>query len=286
MPKQNQNDEAKVQTFAILRLTAATVKLYLLGTSALVMNRMPAKAKQQLLAPGRSLNKAARESQLKHNPPAEYRDSVYRCRDDGAPTLVHMPKGAFKKAIAQAAIDTPGATKAEIGRLVKIIDPTVHIFGTPYLYMDVVRQAGIAKTPDIRTRAMFPEWAASIEVQFIKDKIREIDIVNLVSNSGTICGIGDGRTEKGTYDFGSYELVSPNDSRWLTIAKQGRKVQLAALQNPEPIDEDTSELFGWFEQEMVRRERERESKPKKPSHEAIAHASEKKANGRGRRAAQ
>jgi len=249
--------EITVQIAAIQRLERAMVRLNVLGISPLVMNRMPAKAKQQLLLPRRMLNKAARESVLKHNPPEEYRDSIYKCRDDAAPTYVHIPNGAFKKAMAQAAVDTPGATKAETGRLVKVLDVTVHLFGKPYLYMDVVRQAGISHTPDIRTRAMFPEWACQLTVQYIRTRIREQDIINLMANAGDITGIGDGRTEKGTFDYGSWELVDSDDKRWREIVKtQGRKVQLAAMEKPEAIDEDTEELLAWYHAEIIRREQE------------------------------
>ena len=221
----------EVQIAAIQRLERATVQICVLGTSPLVMNRMPAKAKQQLLLPRRTLNKAAREQVLKHDPVAEYRDSIYRCREERAPTLIHIPNGAFKKAMAQAAIDTPGATKAETGRLVKVLDETVFLYGKPFLYMDVVRMAGFSKAPDIRTRAMFPKWACRLTVQYIRTRIREQDIANLMGNAGDITGIGDGRTEKGTFDYGSWELVDADDKQWLEIVKtQGRKVQLAAME--------------------------------------------------------
>jgi hypothetical protein len=281
MAKSSKKSEAVEQIIAIQRLERATTTMYLLGTSALIMNRMAAKAKQQLLYPDRKLNKAEREARIKHNPPEEYRDSVYRCRDDKAPTYVHAPNGALKKAMAQAAIDTPGATKAETGRLVKILDDTVHVYGKPFLFMAVVRQAGPAKTPDIRTRAIFPQWCLKVSIQYIRQKIREQDIVNLIANAGDITGIGDGRTEKGTFDFGGWEIVHADDPRWREIAKTGgRSVQLHAMQNPECFDEDTEELLSWYQSEIIRREVDK--KPKAPIETVVA-ASKQKANGGKRR---
>jgi hypothetical protein len=250
------------RTIFIQRLERGTITLYLLGKN-LVMNRKSKKTRETLLLPDRSKNKTARQLVLKHNPPAEFRDSVYLCRDDDAPTLVHFPRGAFGKAMAQAALDTPGATKAEIGRLVKILDETVHIYGTPYLYMADVRQAGPARTPDIRTRAMFPAWACKISVQYIRGKIREQDIVNLMANAGDITSIGDGRTEKGAFlNCGEWELVSADDERWLAIVKNGgRKAQEAALANPVAIDADSEELLSWYDAEIIRREKDRGTTP-------------------------
>ena len=269
------------QIIQIQRLERATVTMYLLSTSALIMNRMAAKAKQQILYPPRTMNKAERGQVMKHDPVAEYRDSVYRCIDEQAPTLVHVPAGAFKKAMAQAAIDTPGATKAETGRLVKILDETVHLYGKPFLHMAVVRTAGISKTPDIRTRAMFKTWACKIKIQYIRQKIREQDIVNLLANAGDVTGVGDGRTEKGTFDFGSWEIVHENDPRWREIVKGGgRKVQAEAMANPECSDLDTEELFSWYEKEVIKREADR-SAPRVPKAAVIAAG---KSNGRKGRA--
>jgi hypothetical protein len=266
------------------KLDRAEMKVHLLGSTALVMNRMPAKARQQLLWPMRKLNKAAREQTQKHNPYLEYRDSIYRCSDPHAPTLVHIPNGAIKKAMANAAIDIPGATKAQIGRLVKVLDPTVHIYGKPFLYMDIVRQAGINKTPDIRTRAMFPTWACSLTIRYIRNLIREQDVYNLLDAAGDIIGIGDGRTEKGTFDNGSWIIVDPDDKQWHAIVKNGgRKAQEAAMAKPEAINSDTEELLAWFDTEVVRREKEKDGKPQQRTERVKIVATKPRKGGDGTR---
>jgi hypothetical protein len=271
------------KTIQIQRLQRATVTLYLLSTTALLMNRMAEKARQILLLPDRSENKAAKEQTEKHDPPFEFRSSVYKVRDEKAPTLLHLPSGAFKKALAQAALDMPGATKAEIGRLVKVLDETVHVYGKPYLHMGTVRQAGIARTPDIRTRAILKQWCCKITVQFIRTKIREQDIVNLADAAGDITGVGDGRTEKGTFDYGSWELVQANDPRWHEVAKNGgRKVQQLALDKPEAADEETEELLSWYHTEIIRRESDRR-RTTVPT-DAVLAAQAPKKNGRGKHA--
>ena len=248
--------EQKTEAVRVERLERAEATLYLLGSDPLIMNRMAAKAKQQLLLPPRAKNRAEREMVLKHEPDLEYRDSVYRCRDSGAPTYVHFPSGSFKKAMANAAVDTPGATKAQSGRLIKVIDETVYIWGKPFLYMAVVRQAGFRAAPDIRTRAIFPKWATKITVQYVRNLIREQDIVNLLDGAGMIIGIGDGRTEKGTFNYGGWQIVAKDDKRWHDIVRTGgRVVQEAAMRNPECFDEDTEELYSWYHAEVIRREK-------------------------------
>jgi hypothetical protein len=226
----------------------------------MVMNRLPKKAREELLWPRPKLNRAERATTLKHDPDAEFRDSIYRCRDDKAPTLVHLPNGAFKKAMANAALRIPGATKAEVGQLVQVIDPTVHLYGKPMLYMAPVREGGMTKTPNIRTRAMFVQWACEVNIQYIRKLVRETDIINLMSWAGRICGVGDGRVEKGTFAYGTWELVGPNDKRWLEIVKSSaRSVQVKAMANPECVDADSEELYTWFKSEFKRREFDRHS---------------------------
>lgn len=270
----------------IQRLERAHITMYLLGTTALVMNRMAAKAKQQLLYPRKPMNKAEKETVIKHNPVEEFRDSIYKCRDENAPTYVHVPNGALKKALASAALDTPGATKAETGRLVKVVDETVHLYGKPFLYMAPVRMAGISKTPDIRTRAIFPRWALKVTFRYMRQKIREQDIVNLTANAGDITGIGDGRTEKGTFDFGSWEIVNADNKEWNDIVQnEGRKVQLAAMQRADCFDEESEELLAWYKSEFLRREADRKDKSDDDPGK-VAKVRTRKKNGDGARLTQ
>jgi hypothetical protein len=251
MAKAKSTDESKP---LITLLRTGTVTAHLLGTSPLLMNRFQEKEKRRLLLPPRAQNRAARATSLKHDPLAEFRGSIYRCRDENAPTLVHLPDNSIKKAMAQAAIDTPGATKAEIGRLVTIQSPTVHLYGVPHLHMTMVRQADIKKTPDVRTRAYFPQWAVKLDIRYIRDLVTMDDILRLLSNAGIITGIGDGRQEKGSFSFGLWEIVAHDDRRWREIVKNGgRAAQVEAMENPVFADEESAELLGWYDSEILKR---------------------------------
>lgn len=278
--------EKRDEVIEILRLQKATFKLYLIGTTALWMNRLSKKAREQLLLPSRRLNQAAREATDKHNPPEEFRDSIYRCRDPKAPTLVHMPNGAFKGALASCALRLPGATKAEIGQLVSVVDPTVFVWGIPYLAMSPVRNSDPKHTPDIRTRAVFPEWACMITVSHVNNLITGQNVANLAGGAGMIVGVGDGRVEKGKFDYGQWEIVSPDDKRWKAIvAKQGRRAQEYAMANPVAYDLDTEELLAFYHTKIKEREREPARPSRKPSMAVIAASRASNGRGRGRRAA-
>lgn len=226
---------------------------YVLGRSPLVLNAMSNKVKRELLSPHKK-NAAEKASNLKHNPPVEFRDSAYKSRDDEAPTRIVFPTTAFKAALIDTAKDMPGAAKSQVGRLTWVETEQTAIYGVPQLWMSVVRMADIARTPDIRTRAILPQWACEITVTYVKPNLTEKAVASLLANAGLMRGIGDGRQEKGKFSFGQFELVSQDDKRWHEIVKTGGRVaQDAAFENPAPYDGETAELLAWWETEANRR---------------------------------
>lgn len=69
-----------------------------------------------------------------------------------------------------------------------------------------------------------------------------------------IQGVGDWRPEKGSGNFGQFELVSEDDPDYLRIiGTGGRQAQIGAMESPAPYDQDTEELLAWFDSEIDRR---------------------------------
>ena len=205
-----------------------------------------------LLPKGRK-TAADRAQSLKHEPLSEYQESVYRALAANSPTRLCFPSGAFKKAIATAALDLPGTKKAEIGRLVSVPTAVFPIWGIPQLLMSVVRSADMAKTPDIRTRAILPEWATIVELSFVRPKLSATSVVNLLAAAGITVGVGDFRQEKGAGSFGSFRIVDPDDADFKRICKAGgRAAQDAALASPEMHDSESEQLFSYFTKEVAR----------------------------------
>jgi hypothetical protein len=153
-----------------------------------------------------------------------------------------------------AALDTPGAKKAQIGRLVYIEGEQLPIYGTPKVFMAITRSADMNKTPDVRTRALLPEWACKLRITFTKPILREQSIMNLLAAAGFQSGVGDWRQEKGSGSYGSFKLVSADDKDFMRIVKtQGRAAQQAAMDKPEAHNAETEEMLAWFEVETKRR---------------------------------
>ncbi len=232
------------------------VSFHVVGRSPLIMNRFSQKAWQELLFPSARRSRASLEQSLKHDPVAEYRGALYRNRDPKTPTLIHIPNGAFHGALAKVALDVPGAAKAKIERLTRVTDVNINLYGVPRIFCAMVRNSDMNHTPDVRTRPIFPEWAADVTVQYVSQVLTERTIAALFGAAGMIVGIGDWRGEKGG-PYGSYRLVQENDAEYKRIVKtQGRAAQQDAYDNPVAFDEDSDELLAWFHAEVTKREKD------------------------------
>lgn len=224
------------------------------GTTPLILNTMSEKVRNQLLLPPPKKNAADKASTLKHDPLTEFRASAYTISDNDAPTYIGFMASAFKAALKSAALDLPGASKSQIGRLTYVEGDLVSIYGVPKLLMSVVRSADMNRTPDIRTRAILSEWACSVSITFVMPLLREQAVVNLLAAAGITQGIGDWRPQKGSGSYGQFALVGIGDADFdRIVATGGRDAQMAAMAEPECYDDETEKLLSWFDVESKRR---------------------------------
>jgi len=236
-------------------LKMVEVALCILGASPFIYNRLSSKAQRELLLPAGTKNRAAKRAELKHDPLKEFRASVYADPGNGETRLV-FPSPGFKAAAMTAALEIPGATKASVGRLLQVVGYQVRMYGIPQLFMCGVRSAGMNRTPDIRTRAILPEWATQIIVRYPASSIDPSSVGNLFAAAGQICGVGDFRQEKGKGSFGLFSLVNADDPDWQRIvATGGATAQDAALKQPQAFNDESAELWAWFEETVTSRGR-------------------------------
>jgi len=241
-------------TIEIPPIHRGEIIIRIIGQTPMFMNRMAAKAKQQLLVGGRKKT-TADKAKIKHDPLAEYRDSMERYPGDG-PTRLAMRVVALKAAMCTAALETAGITKTSAQRLLFMPGDLVPLYGTPQLRMDVVRSADINRTPDVRTRAFLPRWGAEVRVQHILPQLPTSSVLTLAANAGILVGIGDFRQEKGKGAFGSFRVLGEGqqDDEWDDlIENHGATAQAKAIDDPEFADDDTAELMEYFGEEFARR---------------------------------
>jgi hypothetical protein len=238
----------------ILEVKEGQFKVTVRGRSPLILNRMSEKARHELLMPKGRKTAADKASSLKHNPLEEFRASPYTLRGDDEPTLIALTAVTFKAAMGTAALDLPGARKSEIGRLLFVEGDYVPVFGEPQLLMSIVRSADMNRTPDVRTRCILPEWAATLTITYNMVKLREPNVANLLAAAGVTAGVGDWRPEKGKGSYGRFDVVEKDDPKVLHIQKLwGRKQQQQAMKNPKAYDQETEDLLNWFKAESPKR---------------------------------
>lgn len=256
----------------VIAIDQAVVYFHLLGSTPLIFNRMSQKVRNYfLLPPPGRMTSADKAGNVKHNPIEEYRASVYRAKPDGDPgTRLVFPATAFKSALCDVALDLPGMKKTQIGRLCQMVDFDVSIYGIPQLSMAVVRGADMNRTPDIRTRALVPQWACRIGIKYTRPLITQKSIVSLMSAAGVFIGIGDHRQQKGKGSNGLWDIVDAEDKTFQLLVKNaGRKAQDEALESPALWDEETEEMFSWYGQEIARRGREPDAQKRKRKMEVV-----------------
>lgn len=249
MAKATESREVRIE---IPQIRKGRITAWVVGERPFICNRMSEKARRQLLLPSGRKTAFEKQSSLKHNPVAEFQASPYLL-DDTAPTYIGAFSSGFKVAMATAALDLPSAKKAQIGRLVYVAYDYTPLYGRPYLFMSVTRSADMAHTPDIRTRAILPRWAAKLTISFVEPILNKQAIYNLLAASGVTVGVGDWRPEKGKGDYGQYRLANDDDPELLEIIKEDREVQKEAMANPQPYDGETASLLEWATSEAKRR---------------------------------
>jgi hypothetical protein len=72
--------------------------------------------------------------------------------------------------------------------------------------MDIVRNSGIGRKPDIRFRPQFDTWTAKLPIQYFPDLMTQDQLIELVQLAGRV-GVGEWRTERdGT--FGTWQVAA------------------------------------------------------------------------------
>jgi hypothetical protein len=246
--------KSEEKTIATVEIQAGGAVLHILGATPFIYNAMSAKAKQELLKPKGRKTAAEKASSLKHVPQREYRESVYRRRDaDNGPTRLLIPARMFKAAIVEAAKDMPGATAAQLRRLLWVEGDMLDLYGVPQILASVVRNSDMNRTPDIRTRAIVPQWAATIQVRYVQPQLSLDTVGKLVGAAGILNGVGDWRQQKGSGNYGQFRVVGEDDPQFQSLVRNGgMAAQDEALTDPEYYDQETEELLAWFDGEVAK----------------------------------
>jgi hypothetical protein len=231
--------EQAVNQVTIPRLQRVAFELVLYGETPLIVNAWTQKAKLEMLKKHMQIP-TIREAK---DPYEQFLATIYRFEDGE----YGFPVVGVKEAMATATTDIEGIFKTQIyrnifvtgrrgfqvGAFCDLLSPIelAEVFSPnpPTMREDVVRLAGMQRTPDLRYRAEFSPWALRLKIAYFDRFIRDTDILNLVEKAGMTVGLGEWRQEKGG-NSGMFHVASEDEK------KQVAKWVKAGHQEPVPID--------------------------------------------------
>lgn len=208
----------------ITRAQTLSIALEVSGSADLIQNCFDQKTIEQMLKKHMGLP-VEKEAKV----PAECIERAVIRNDKG---VICIPPTAFKKAILSAAAQVKGLTKVKIRSGLFVEGGSVPIeYSRMVPRMDMVRTAGMGKTPDVRFRPAFEDWTARMVLLF-SDQIPVQTVVDLLHRAGSI-GVGEWRPEKDG-SFGTFEVTrSIVDKKEIAEIRKGCRPAVKRLEIPE-----------------------------------------------------
>jgi len=210
LPNRETAEPAKIKVASIAtpevfipRLTIDHAFIEIVGTSSLICHAFPDKEKARMRHSRQTDESIQPKEKGKSRKirdvrdfEAEYQASMYPI--DGG--KYGFPAIAFKRAIVAACRQISNLEMTMANRIIFVTGShqskgfdCVEIVGKPRMREDIVRLAGIDKPPDIRYRAEFMPWKATLHIEFNRLMISLDGIYNLVQYAGWSEGVGEQR---------------------------------------------------------------------------------------------
>ena len=197
---------SKSSKVEILEFSIREVKIPITGISPLIIHAWSEKAKREI-----SDKQAGKAKNKKHDirvPEDDFEQAKHKSPQgwDGFPAAgfkAAMIRGA--KMIGMVMKDTQMAffVRADCEET-----QLIRINGECRMRTDMVR-VGMGSA-DIRYRPEYPEWDATLTIEFNSGVISLDQIYQLVKAAGYGCGIGEMRPEKGKFNYGRFRLTEEN----------------------------------------------------------------------------
>ncbi len=186
--------------------------LRIVGIAQLVVHKWGEKPIRDIEAKQRAGNTAKGRSKQreKRDPKAEYEASRYK---------MSKGKDGFPSCGIKASIVTAGQRFHKIDKVFLrgafwVEGDLTPINAKPVMERHTVRLSGINRSMDLRYRPVYKNWSMDIRISYDPDLIDPETIVNLANRAGRSVGIGEGRPEKCTLQWGMFKV---------DLKKSGRK---------------------------------------------------------------
>jgi len=193
---------AAPQPVALLAIDVRTMLVPLVGTSPLIVHRFGDKARRQIED---KQQKKAKTAKAPRDPEADFLASLYPMpgHEAGAEGAIYgFPASAFKNSAVDACSFISGLTKVLARGAFHIQEETGGLVQLEYKRLaqrcDTVTIA--MGTRDLRYRAEFSGWKATLRVQYNAAVISPEQIINLYNVAGFSIGVGEWRPQRdGSY---------------------------------------------------------------------------------------
>ncbi len=232
MAKAQKVQPNSIKTVNIARIKIQWAVIPIIGQTPFSPHKLSAEARRQL---DRSKKDKVKIKKQTINPQEEFARSLYWLNkkgcliEDGKDPLKHkygfgMKASAFKQGMIAAGRKIEGVTMTELRPIFHVFgakDTTrnfVKIDGVPEIECEFGEEAGVwvriggqgpgTGTPDIRYRATFKQWSATLYIHFNPDWISEEQLFNLVNIAGFVAGIGEDRPGKKGGTGGMYCITN------------------------------------------------------------------------------
>lgn len=190
--------EVKEETISITAPKIETIVFKIEGTSPFVQLRFAQKTKYEMTERMATSSKASKGKRDARDYDAEFENAMYLSSDGWR----GIPSTAFRCAMISAC-RTVGF-KMTLAKLSVFIiadgfdaddgTPLTKITsGKPKLVQHACRNAN--GNTDIRTRAMWEKWTASVKVSYDANQFSATDVSNLMLRAGMQVGVGEGRND-------------------------------------------------------------------------------------------
>jgi hypothetical protein len=172
------------------------------SVSPLIVHAWSEKAKKQIT--DKQSGKAKSSKHDVRNPEEDYRQAKHTSPQgwEGFPAAgfkAAMIRGAKNIGLVMKDMQTSFFIKADCEET-----QLIRIHGEPRMRTDMVR-VGMG-TADIRYRPEYPEWKATLMIEFNEGIVSAEQVLQMIRAAGYGCGIGEMRPEKGKFSYGRFEL--------------------------------------------------------------------------------
>lgn len=214
--------EKAVKIIEIHPLNKKSQTITIVGDTPLLIHRLSAKLKIEFENRNEGKAQPKKQNRDRHN---EFCEALYWLdkngneipagKDPSKHRFWGFPASGLKKAAIYACRSFKGVEMTKMRGAFHVLGKFIMIEGNPRIQQEQgcdgvwVREGGKGPgtgTPNIRYRAEFPEWKATVRITHNADMVTVDQIFNLINAAGFSVGLGEDRPDKAGGSYGMFHV--------------------------------------------------------------------------------